>query len=251
MSEEALSQASGLENTGSVEQQATQVETPAAESQHVEQQNVLSDKEKGLLRDLERTRADLQREREYRQFIEESSQYRGNAPEQQNVDLNLNPEDPLFVGDAEKLIEAKANALLERRLNEIENERIKGELSLLADEARKDDVNFEKRMQYAVELVQRESLYQGAFDRARTAKDKLNVLEKIAQFHPLYTDELSKKSSVAPASNVTEALQKIAENSNKPPTLSGVNTMGSTERAWSQMTPEEYNREFRKVVEGY
>jgi hypothetical protein len=246
MSEENI----GVSDLGTGEQEQTQavetsVETPQAEEVKAES----SEKEAGILRELQQTKDELRREREYNEFVKQSAQYR--EPEKQaEAEFDLKPDDIPYVADVDKLIEIKAGRLVEAKLQAMEQERVKSDLLTMAEEHRKSDTNFDTRMEYAVELLQNDPLCAREFDRARTAKDKITVLEKIAKWHPKFSESLLTKEPEKKNSS-DEALQKIKENAGKPPTLSSVGGQGSSIKAWSQMSDDEYIKAFKEVTKGY
>lgn len=243
MSEENI----GVSDLGTGEQEQTQaVETPQVEP---EVKTESSDKEAGILRELQQTKDELRREREYNEFVKQSAQYR--EPEKQaDVELDLKPDDIPYVSDVDKLIEVKAGRLVEAKLQAMEQERVKADLLQIAEEHRKADSNFDTRMEYAVELLQNDPLCAREFDRARSAKDKITVLERIAKWHPKFSESLlTKEPQKNNASD--EALQKIKENAGKPPTLSSVGGQGTSQKAWSQMSDEEYLIEAEKIRRTY
>ena len=213
----------------------------------VEPQEQMTEKEKGLLRDLQAAREETQRLKEYNEFIVNSNKYQqshSQTPEQQ---FNPEPDAILYASEVDKLIEQKANALVDKKLAALDERRMQMDLQARANSYRQADANFDTRMRLATELVERDPMCQWMFDRAIDADAKIKVLEKIAKEHPLYND-----SYAAQSRSVDEAMRKIQENANKPPTLSGIQTTGRTEKPVSQMNEQEYEEHFKSVVKkGY
>ena len=221
------------------EQQATQ--------QPDTQQEQMTEREKGLLRDLQTARDEAQRLKEYNEFIANSNKYQQSQQQQSSEQFNPDPDAILYASEVDKLIEQKANALVDKKLAALDERRMQMDLQAKANSYRQADANFDTRMRLATELVERDPMCQWMFDRAIDADAKIKVLEKIAREHPLYND-----SYAAQSKSVDEAMRKIQENASKPPTLSGVQTTGRTEKLVSQMNEQEYAEYFKSVIKkGY
>lgn len=198
----------------------------------------------GLMQTVHSLRAELQRKDEYARFLRESIDSGAITPQQaQQAQFDMDDDVVPFAGDVKKMIDAKVEQRLAAMKTEMLEETAKEQLQSLANEARAKDPNFDKRMDMAVDLL-RDPAYASAFNRLPlTGKARLDFLEKIAPFHPMY-------SQVAPAGNslASDTIEKLKANSQIPPTLAGMGSQGSTMRSINDMSDAEFEKHFQSIL---
>ena len=179
-----------------------------------------------------------QRLKDYNEFIRQTGAEQA-APQKPKFEM---PPDAIpYVEDVDKLVDAKLYAFQAQR----DAEQLDRDLRNLAEDIKSKDNMFEKRMELAIEYMDRDQFSQAQFDRARTAQDKIAVLEKIAKWHPMY-DSISK-----PVPQATDAIQRLQANAKIPPTLATMQGAGKTMKSVSDMNEQEYAELFKQVTKGY
>lgn len=243
MSDNELTGSPAPESGEIVEQQVvTEVQgTADVSAQAPDNQDDLPKDVQGLTSEVVSLRQKLRQKDEYAEFLKNAQQYQP-AQQQQQEQFEFDPNGVPYNSDVQKIAEHVAKQVLNETLEQRESQNLEIELRTKADEIRKADSKFDDRMNLAVEMLQRDPLLEGFFMREKTAQGKIQVLEKIASFHPLY--DTVKPLPKAPA--VNEALERIKQNSQLPPVLTGVQSTGSTIKQVSQMTDDEYIEFFNK-----
>lgn len=242
MSDNGLTGSPAPESGEVVEQQVTEVQgTADVSAQAPDNQDDLPKDIQGLTSEVVSLRQKLRQKDEYAEFLKNAQQYQP-VQQQQQEKFEFDPNGVPYNSDVQKIAEHVANQILNEKLEQREAQNLEIELRTKADEIRKSDSKFDDRMNLAVEMLQRDPLFEGLFMREKTAQGKIQVLEKIATFHPLY--DSVKPAPKAPV--VDEAIQRIKQNSQLPPVLTGVQSAGSTTKQISQMTDDEFVEFFNK-----
>lgn len=179
-----------------------------------------------------------QRLKDYAEFIRQT----GGEQPVVRPKFEMAPDAIPYVEDVDKLVDAKLEAFIAQR----EAEQVEKDLRNIAEQTKAKDPMFEKRMELAVEYLDRDEVAQKQFARARTAQDKIAVLEKIAKWHPMY-DSIS-RPAVQP---VSDAIQRLQQNAAIPPTLATIQGAGNTRKSVQDMNEQEYKELFREITKGY
>ncbi len=242
MSDNGLTGSPAPESGEIRDQQVTEVQGTADVSvQAPDNQDDLPKDVQGLTSEVVSLRQKLRQKDEYAEFLKNAQQYQQPQPQQQEK-FEFDPNGIPYNSDVQKIAENIARQIVNKTLEQRESQNLEIELRTKADELRKSDAKFDDRMNLAVEMLQRDPLFEGLFMREKTAQGKIQVLEKIASFHPLY--DTVKPLPKAPV--VDEALQRIKQNSQLPVVLTGVQGAGSTVKQVSQMTDDEFLEMFEK-----
>lgn len=188
--------------------------------------------------EVQRLRDENERLKEYAEFIKQAPP----AVEQVYQKPEIDPKEVTYAEDVDKIVDYKINMFM--KLEEQKN--LERDLRVLADENRAKDPQFESRMELALEFMERDPVSQGQFDRAKTAKDKIAVLEKCAKWNPRY--DLLQKPVSTPVNDIVDRLKQNAE---LPATINTMQTAGKTQKAVSEMDEIEYSEFFKNVTKGY
>lgn len=181
---------------------------------------------------------DNQRLSEYAEFIKQSAA--AGRPPVNPVQRNVLPKDAVpFVEDVEAIIEDRVAQFKQ----EMENEIVIRDLTSLSASMRASDPDFDRRMQLASEYVEHDEFAQHQFDKARTAQEKIAVLEKVAKFHPLFGN-----SPAQAANPVNDAVARLQRNAQIPATVNNMAIAGGGRKSVMDMDDKEYNDFFKSVV---
>lgn len=193
----------------------------------------------GLLKTVESLRAEIDRKEQYAQFLKEYIDNGAITPQQgQQAIENFDLDDDVipYAGDVKKMIEAKVNAIVEKRIAKMEEQTVLSQMKAIGDQKRAADKGFDMRMDQAIELL-RDPAYAAAYNRVpNDASLKIAFLEKIAPFHPNYSG-----SPVQPGNLSQEVIQRIQANASIPATLASMGSAGSTQKSIADMTEAEFD----------
>lgn len=185
-----------------------------------------------------RLKEENQRLKDYNEFIRETSR----PQEPSNIPtFDMAGDQIPYVEDVDKLVEAKMYKFQQMQ----EQKQVERDLASIAEQSRTSDPTFDKRMELAIEYMDRDPVAMNRFNEARTAKDKISVLEKIAKWHPLY-DSIQK-----PAPIINDAISRLQANAALPNTLATMQSAGKTQKAVTEMNEQEYNDLFKQITKGY
>ena len=198
----------------------------------------------GLIARAERAEQEAKRLREYNDFIRQA----GNQIQQpqRREPIQLDPDAIPYVKDVTALVEQQ----VEERLAKINEDRVIADLQTMSEQREAADPNFKRRMECAVEILERDEALVPLFLREQTAAGKIAFLEKIAPWHPMFSS-ISHAQEQRSNPVVSDAVQRLKATANMPPVLSSVQSSGSGQKLVSQMSDEEYLEHFKKVTKGY
>lgn len=216
-----------------------------AQSQGDSQRSGTVDDIPGLISRAERAEAESRRQREYNEFLRQTRDNVAQPKERKEFDPDAIP----YVRDVNDLIDMR----VEERLNAIQEERVVDDLRRTSDSMRGTDPNFDRRMNMAREILERDEMLVPLFLREKTADGKIAFMERIAQWHPLYDGSLSRQGGapVSQSQMISEAAQKLKAATQVPPALSSIPASGTAQKLVSQMTDDEYVAYFKSVTKGY
>lgn len=224
--------------------QTTQTEssndgTQVQSSQTDNQQPQIGDPNYVSIGEVQKLREEVRLKQEYIEFMKASGQVQQpvNLPE-----FNMDPKDVPYVEDVQKLVDAR----MAQFQQQLEQRQIESDLRSMADTKRSSDPQFDKRMELAIEYMERDPISQDRFSQARSAKDKLDVLEKIARWHPLYGSVSGPQ--LQPNQDVVDRLKA---NSQIPATLSSMQTAGNNQVSMVNATEEEWRKKFNEITKQY
>lgn len=213
------------------------------DSQNIQGNVVKPEDLPGLIQRAERAEAEARRQREYNEFLRQTRSPEVQTKERKEFDPDAIP----YVKDVNDLIDMR----VEERLNAIQEQQVIEDLRRISDEKRQTDVSFDKRMSFAMEILERDEMLAPLFLREKTANGKIAFMERIAQWHPLYGTVEGSQPLPSQAQGISEAAQKLKAASQIPPSLSTMQAAGSAQKLVSQMTDEEYIAYFKNVTKGY
>ena len=214
----------------------TQVQSPQTDNQ----QPQIGDPNYVSIGEVQKLREEVRLKQEYIEFMKASNQVQ--QPVKDLPEFNMDPKDVPYVEDVQKLVDAR----MAQFQQQLEQKQIESDLRSMADTKRSSDPQFDKRMELAIEYMDKDPMALANFDRARTAKDKLDVLEKIARWHPLYGSLGNQQ--LQPNQDVVDRLKA---NSQIPATLSSMQTAGNTQVSMVDATEEQWRKKFNEVVKAY
>jgi len=221
-----------------IESEGTGDENQTEESEAVETEVESADM-KGIKNELWHAKEEARKLREYNAFLKEA----GNQPKAQvDEEDELADDDVPYVGDTKKLIKkemdiARATA---------QEDQIVSQMETIGKEKQEADSNFPKNMDLAFELIEREAssgktALKDLVMSKGTAEGRIKVLEYIASEHPMHvkSDAVNKSKAL---------MDKVKANASIPTQLSSVGGSGKTSKAWTDMSDEDYEKEFQKIT---
>ena len=194
---------------------------------------------KGIKNELWHAREESRKLREYNEFLKEA----GNQPKVKEAEEDeLSDDDVPYVGDTKKLIKRE----LGRAREEEQESRLVSQMDTIGKERAEADPAFNKNMDLAFELINRENLSGKSVLKdlvlsKKTAEARVKVLEYIASEHPLHV-----KSDTVNKSK--ELVERVKANVAIPTQLSSVGGSGKTSKAWTDMSDEDYATAFLEVT---
>lgn len=189
--------------------------------------------------EVQKLRKENERLKEYAEFVKQVSQ--ASLPKVEKPDIA--PDTITYAEDVDKIVDYKLHEFLAQK----EAQQVEQDLRNLADENRANDPMFDARMELAIEYMDKDEISQARFSNARTAKEKIAVLEKMAKWHPKY-DLLQKPVETPP---VDDAIKRLQANAEIPATLATMQTAGKTQKSVSDMNETEFDEFFRTITKGY
>lgn len=225
--------------TGEIVQETPAVVTEGEQVQTEASHEQMTERERALLHEVQELRDKARRAEEYSRWQAESRQYQqSQTPPQKEEEFDLAPDQIPYVSDVDRLIEKRANAIFEQKMQQMEQKKIEEGIRTISSERSGKDPNFNIRMQMALEVMDRDPYAQALFMWEKDANGKIEALERIAERHPLFGNykPAEKAPEKAPAD---DALKKLREQASIPPTLTGIQGSSQAVKQPSQMSDDE------------
>lgn len=184
---------------------------------------------------------EIERQRQYSEFLKGAQQQDRSTPRSRP---EFDPNGVPLFSEIDEYVEYK---LAEERERAQEERLVQG-LEEYGRRAMAEDPNFKERVNLAGEMMQYNPANMQIFLNEKTVEGKIKILELLAPMHPRYTPSLAKGVTTAqPSQAVDQAIEKLKANAQIPATLTGMASASPTTKLYSQMSPEEIQRELETL----